>query len=221
VRARNTRAVDDIETQARLLNAAARLFAARGFRDVTVREICAAARANVAAVNYHFGDKLGLYREVVGKAIATMQATTEAARRSGEGRSPEDKLRAYVRVFLQRVCASRQDSWIHQIMAHEMADPTPALDLVFEEVIRPRLAYVGQIVSEIIKRRVDDRTVLRCVLSIQAQCHAAMKNPIAARLLPDLFDSNGVEPLAMHIAEFSLAGVRGVAGRPTALVRRR
>ena len=218
---RNLHSANDIETQARLLNAAARLFAARGFEDVTVREICASARANVAAVNYHFGDKLGLYREVVGKAIATMQATTEAARRAGEGRSPEDKLRAYVRVFLERVSAGRQDSWIHQIMAHEMADPTPALDLVFEEVIRPRLAYVGQIVSEMINRRVDDATVLRCVLSIQAQCHAALRNPIAARLLPDLFDSTTIEPLATHIAEFSLAGVRGVAGSPTAVPKRR
>ena len=51
----------DQETRQRLLEAAARLFAARGFTHVTVREICNAANANVAAVNYHFGDKLGLY----------------------------------------------------------------------------------------------------------------------------------------------------------------
>ncbi len=56
---------DDHETRQRLLTAAERLFADRGFKKVTVREICLAARANVAAVNYHFGDKLGLYREVL------------------------------------------------------------------------------------------------------------------------------------------------------------
>ena len=53
----------DPRTRARLLKAAEQLFAERGFRKVTVREICHAAKANVAAVNYHFGDKLGLYRE--------------------------------------------------------------------------------------------------------------------------------------------------------------
>ena len=55
----------DAATRARLLAAAERLFADRGFKKVTVREICRAARANVAAINYHFGDKLGLYREVL------------------------------------------------------------------------------------------------------------------------------------------------------------
>ena len=46
----------DRETRERLLKAAEALFAERGFKRVTVREICLAARANVAAVNYHFGD---------------------------------------------------------------------------------------------------------------------------------------------------------------------
>src|SRR5207247_5047290 len=70
----------DPETRERLLRAAERLFADRGFKDVTVRDICRAARANVAAVNYHFGDKLGLYREVMQTAIDGMRGTNDAAR---------------------------------------------------------------------------------------------------------------------------------------------
>jgi len=61
---------DVAETRARLLDAARRLFAERGFEDVTVREICREAGANLALVNYYFGDKLGLYLEVVNQAIA-------------------------------------------------------------------------------------------------------------------------------------------------------
>ena len=73
---------NDRETRDRLLKASEQLFAARGFRDVTVRDICRAARANVAAVNYHFGDKLGLYREVLQVAIDAMRETNEAGRRA-------------------------------------------------------------------------------------------------------------------------------------------
>ena len=73
----------DRETRERLLKAAAQLFADRGFKKVTVRDICRAARANVAAVNYHFGDKSGLYREVLQLAIETMRATNDAARAAG------------------------------------------------------------------------------------------------------------------------------------------
>jgi AcrR family transcriptional regulator len=205
----------DVQTHDRLLNAAARLFAARGFRHVTVRQICGAARANVAAVNYHFGDKAGLYRQVLNKAIETMQATTEAARRAGDGRSGEERLGAYVRVFLQRVVGGGHDSWIHQLMARELADPTPALDLVTERVIRPRLAYLADTVSEMLKLEPDDGRVLRCVLSIQAQCHAGMPNPIAERLFPGLpAGPREVTELAAHIARFSLAGIKvyGVHG---------
>src|SRR2546422_11553250 len=96
----------DRETRERLLKAAARLFADRGSRKVTVREICRAAHANVAAVNYHFGDKLGLYREVLQLAIDAMRATNDAAREAGAGRRAEDRLRRYIVIFVHRRLAS-------------------------------------------------------------------------------------------------------------------
>jgi AcrR family transcriptional regulator len=203
----------DRETRGRLLKAATHLFAARGFKKVTVREICREADANVAAVNYHFGDKLGLYREVLATAIGIMTATTEAARRAGEGRPPEEQLRSYVRVFLQRVIGGGHDSWIHQLMSQEIADPTPALDLVADQVIRPRLAYVGEIVAPMLGLPADSERVRMCVLSIQTLCHAAIKNPIARRLVPDLYGSGDrIDRLAEHIAEFSIGGIRALRG---------
>jgi len=53
----------DQDTRERLLGEAARLFAARGFARVTVRDICRAANANVAAINYHFHGKRGGRRQ--------------------------------------------------------------------------------------------------------------------------------------------------------------
>jgi AcrR family transcriptional regulator len=57
------------ETRQRLLEAAGAVFAERGFRATTVREICHRARANLAAVNYHFGDKERLYGAVLQYAL--------------------------------------------------------------------------------------------------------------------------------------------------------
>ncbi len=52
-------------TREKLVEAAAQVFAEVGFEAATVREICSRAGTNGAAVNYHFGDKLGLYTEVL------------------------------------------------------------------------------------------------------------------------------------------------------------
>ena len=56
-------AVDN--TRTRLLKAAAEVFAEHGYENATIRQICTRADANVALVNYHFGDKLELYTEVL------------------------------------------------------------------------------------------------------------------------------------------------------------
>ena len=52
-------------TRERILKAAERLFADRGYEETSIRAIVAKARVNQAAINYHFGGKDGLYREVL------------------------------------------------------------------------------------------------------------------------------------------------------------
>jgi len=201
----------DRKTRLRLLSAAARLFAERGFAKVTVRDICKRAHANVAAVNYHFHGKLGLYHEVLQLAIRTMQETTTAAYETGKGKPPEQQLAAYVRVFLQRVVGERHhDGWIHQLMMRELSDPTPALEMVLDQVIRPRMAYLCHIISKLLDAPVDAEPVARCAMSVHAQC-VALINPFAGKLshaferTPEALDA-----MAEHIVRFSVAGVREV-----------
>lgn len=66
--------VDLDDPKERLVFHAACLFAEHGFDAVTTREICAAAGTNPGAIHYHFGDKDGLYREVLRRPIQQMSA---------------------------------------------------------------------------------------------------------------------------------------------------
>ena len=50
------------DTRTKILRAAARLFAQKGFSGTSVRDIVSAAGENVAAINYHFGSKQKLYQ---------------------------------------------------------------------------------------------------------------------------------------------------------------
>jgi AcrR family transcriptional regulator len=217
----------DRVTRERVVSVAARLFASRGFKKVTVREICRTAGVNVAAVNYHFGNKLGLYRGILEKAVEAMRETNEAARLAGEGRPPDQKLRAFVRVYVHRTVASRQHSWIQSLMSREIADRTAAIDLVVERVLRPRAAYLAGIVAEILHCASDDERVVRAVTCVQSQCLAFVPNPVSSRLHPDLGGTpDAVDALAEHLTAFSLAGIRALrtgraaARRPRARRRR-
>jgi len=203
----------DLETRERLLRTAARMFADRGFKRVTVRDICRSARANVAAVNYHFGNKLGLYREVLQVAIDALRSTTDAAREAGKGREADEKLRRFVQVHLRKLLAIGRDDWIHRIINREIADPTPALDALVDQGMRPRIEYLSGVVAELVGCPPDDPRVMRCVVSIQSQSVAYLPNPLAARLgLKSNLTPPEIDEVAQHIVEFSLAGIRAIAG---------
>src|ERR1035437_4486716 len=124
-------------TRDKLLDVAGRIFADRGYRASTIREICIAAHANVAAVNYHFGDKLGLYTMVVQQS---MQAGEIEGIRSALDQlgPPEDILRAVIRARLQSICRRDRPDWHFQILAHELAHPTPALHQIGRASCRER-----------------------------------------------------------------------------------
>lgn len=202
---------EDLETRARLLNAASRLFAERGYARVTVRDICKKARANVAAVNYHFGGKDGLYRAVMRHAMDTMQATTEVARAAGRDLPAAERIRAYVSVFADRLLGVHHEMWIHQLMLREMSDPTPALAMVADEVLKPRMMYLCRAIAELLECAPEDPRVVRCALSITSQFNSMLWTQAVAKLLNAHGEVPGsVDQIAEHIARFSLGGMKAV-----------
>ncbi len=84
------------QTRSAILAAAERLYADRGFGDVTLRDIVAAANVNLAAVNYHFGSKDELIAELfVTRSLATNRERLNelrSAEESGGGRAPIDQI---------------------------------------------------------------------------------------------------------------------------------
>lgn len=201
----------EAETRSRLLNAAERMFAERGFKDVTVRRICRDARANVAAVNYHFGDKLGLYRAVLQAACDRMRETTDTARAAGIGHSAEDRLRIYISIFINRLLADRRGT-VHRLVTREMMDPTPALDTIIEQGVRPRMEYLSDVIADLIGCDSTDPRVGRSVASVWTQSAAYVANPIAERLGGPIAPTpTDVDAIARHITDFSIAGIRAIA----------
>jgi TetR/AcrR family transcriptional regulator, regulator of cefoperazone and chloramphenicol sensitivity len=211
---------EDAGTRERLIEAAGQLFADAGFSDVTVRQICQAAGANVAAVNYHFGDKLGLYREVLEHVIRRMQEATRRAR-PAEGGSAEARLRSYVRSFVSHVLAEGRESWLRRLIHREVSNPTPALDAIVERAIKPRLRELAGLVADFSGLPPDDPCVWRSVACIHALCVMALPHPVRDRIHSHVMPKpGGIDEIADHVSDFSIAGVRaatvGAAGGPKA-----
>jgi AcrR family transcriptional regulator len=98
---------DEDGTRERILRTAERLFAERGFNGVSVRELAAAAQANIASIGYHFDSKEGLLSEVYRRHCEPMIAERlrgleAAARLRGRARVAAI-IEAFIRPALQQV----------------------------------------------------------------------------------------------------------------------
>lgn len=199
-------------TREKLIEAAGRVFAEVGFHDATVREICARAGTNVAAVNYYFGEKLGLYTEVLRSSLAQHRPALNHG--IGPPLDPRASLGAVICEWLESFSDGSRPAWYARIMAHEMAHPTPALDLVAEAMGANYLRFRA-VVGKLIGRCPDEARTRMCAHSVVGQVlHYVHARPMLARLWPglDLNNPEQLRAIAEHIVEFSLAGMDRIAG---------
>ena len=213
------------QTRQALIEAGGAVFAEQGFHDATVRDICARAGANIAAVHYHFGDKEALYREVLayyqGRALEKFPLDLGVQ----PGAPAAARLRAFVRAFLLRLFDPSSDAWHGKLIAREMIDPTRALDDIVVERIRPQAQHIGAIIRELLGGRPEDETVRLHSFSVVSQClfyHHC--RPVVCRLFPaQKFSPDQIERLAEHITTFSLAAIqaaRRTSRSPRAVARK-
>jgi TetR/AcrR family transcriptional regulator, regulator of cefoperazone and chloramphenicol sensitivity len=200
------------DTRARLLEAAAEVFTEHGFRNATVQEICRRGNANIAAVNYHFGDKETLYAEVLreGHRRAQEKFGPEPDLDSGPA---EERLARFVRSFLRRIFDPDPPARHGRLLAREMVEPTGVLARLMRQDIGPRHARLEAIVRELLGRRASAERVRLAALSVVSQClFFQHSRPMLELLHPrQRYDHTQIERLAEHITEFSLAALRGLA----------
>jgi AcrR family transcriptional regulator len=196
------------DTRTRLLEAAGEVFAEKGFQAATVREICNRAGANLAAVNYYFGDKQRLYVEVVGYAHRGLSA--QPVPHFPPGTPPTEKLRRFIE---QSVVNLEQDEqcpqWGRRLMMREMAEPTEACVAVVDAFVRPKAEALHRILAELLPPETPEARRHLIAFSIVGQClFHRLHRPVMALLVGEdvyrRFDTAGV---ADHISRFTLAAL--------------
>jgi TetR/AcrR family transcriptional regulator, regulator of cefoperazone and chloramphenicol sensitivity len=198
-------------TRQRLLDAAGEVFAEQGFRAATVREICRRAEANVAAVNYHFGDKERLYGEVLNYAHQAAMVHVPSA--PAADATAEQRLRGFVHAMVRGFLSEGRPAWQAKLMVREMSEPTGMLEAIVENNIRPRFMLVKSIVQDLLDGRGTDDELRRCAWSIVGQCFFyRFGYPVLKKLHPPLkYEDAEISAIADHIASFSLGAIKQLA----------
>lgn len=204
-------------TRERVLESACKIFAEKGFRDATVAEICDAANANIASVNYHFGDKETLYDEVWRHAFSiTIQAypTNEGVT---EDTSPEDLLYAFANALIHRMFCENEAGHFAKLLYREMASPTLALEKIAEEAVFPQAQVVDRILKKAFGDTIDEQAFMLCKQSIIGQCaFYNFSRPLRSRIMgKEIQTDQELNRIARHIAQFSMGGLQEVIRNPS------
>jgi TetR/AcrR family transcriptional regulator, regulator of cefoperazone and chloramphenicol sensitivity len=194
------------DARARLLASAGPVFARHGFDRATVREICGAAGVNIASVGYYFGDKFGLYREVL-RAIRTRCNDSHPVPETAF-LTPRDELFELVHHLLSGMLAGDDSGWESQLMTREMNHPTEVFSELVEESFRPLFKRLVAVIATLSPPATPLHVLEQLALSAVGQCvyyrvgAGVVRHLIAADRLAVNFD---VESLARHIAGVTVA----------------
>ena len=202
-------------TRERLLESACEVFAKKGYRDATVADICERAGANVAAINYYFGDKKSLYVEAWRLSFNRSLEAYPPDNGIPSDACAEERLRGRILAVMRRLADPKNNEF--EIIWREQMNPTGLLSEVMRKSIEPLREELGHIIRELLGESTSERQVLLCERSIMAQCFDVMIRArrrgvfMAAGIKTgQLPEEPGIETVAEHITRFSLAGIREI-----------
>ena len=196
-------------TRDRLLAAAGPIFAQSGFDHVTVRELASQAEVNVAAVGYHFGDKLGLYRAV----IESIRSRKDRRFPTPDNAvlDPRKRLTQIVSNLLSRMASSDETGWETQLLLREIQRPTPVFEHIVRVIFRPQFEHLIETLRELSQSELQAHQLEQVALSIVGQCtyHATGSGMISILISPENLETKfNTNSIVVHIVATTLASIQ-------------
>jgi len=198
-------------TRDRIMKAAERLFAERGYDGTSIRAIVARARVNQAAINYHFDGKDGLYREVLRTAFRGLTEDQLAHAAEANAMSREEALAAFVRRQLRPLLARDEASRHIRIFNWESVRPTPVFRKLLSEEAAPFMGFATDLMRRFLPDA-DHRTLTVAAIWLLGQCSIFVRNreQLAGPPVELSLEEPAVDWLAQTISHWTICGL----GRP-------
>jgi AcrR family transcriptional regulator len=195
-------------TRERIMKAAERLFAERGYDATSIRAIVAKARVNQAAINYHFDGKDGLYREVLRAAFRALTEQQLEHADEMKAMSREAALAEFIRRQLRPLLGRDEYSRHMRILNWETVRPTAVFRKLLSEEAAPFMGLAVELVRRF-QPEADQRTLVAAAVWLLGQCSVFLRNreQLADPPLGLVLDENSVEWLAQMVSRWATGGL--------------
>ncbi len=165
------------DTKERLLDAAERLFAERGFKGTSMRAVTRAADTSVSAANYHFGSKEALLQAALVRRLEPLNRRRLEALDALEAAGDEPvSLEALLEAFLRPGFEAQRDAGdgrlpFCSIASRLYADPDEGVSSLKVELFGPVITRFLEALAGALPDRTRDELVLDFQFFIGAMVH--------------------------------------------------
>jgi AcrR family transcriptional regulator len=196
------------DTKQKVLEAACKVFSEVGYHEGTVAKICEEAGANKAAVNYYYGDKENLYREVWTQSLR-LALEAYPLEPPEEGLQPTERLRHFMRSLVLRTFDSGPAGCFTRIMAFEIRDPQGFLNDERAELRQRHDRCFAAIVRELLGdgARMEDLMLCRFMVLVPSLGMGMLRFGCYAKQVPHEMFEFDPEEMAERMFRFALAGI--------------
>jgi AcrR family transcriptional regulator len=205
--------VDDTAT--RILDAAEVLFSENGFTGTSARDITSSAGCNVASINYYFGGKDNLYKEVCKRRLNALRdfrinSINDFMAKDPADISLEGLLLNFSNAFLAPLIEEATGRNVMKLMVREMLYPQLPANMVFDELILPMSTVLQQAMVKVCPG-LDEQQAMWSIFSLVGQLlHTMHIQGMLANDPDEKFSDFDVPSAVDHIVAFTVAGVEAL-----------
>ena len=202
-------------TKDQIFFAAVRVFAKKGYKGATVREICKlAGAANLNSVNYYFGGKEKLYKAILENIFSDYQKRKDQHENAKQKKStPKERLWDFIYTYCDMFYSGGETAAdLAAIFIAEMSRPSSYLDEMAKKYMVPQAEELSGILRDILVSDTPLNIIRDCGMSIiGAIGYYGFTWPLLSRIFSDLPSMQSYyKHLAEHVFRFSMGGLKAV-----------
>lgn len=198
---------DGDATRLQILEVAGKVFAEFGYDAATSKQVCLQAGVNVAAVNYHFNGKDGLYSAVLIEAHQRLMSLEYLAAIAGSQEDARSKLERVIDGMIDNLIDGMDtNGWHLRVYMREVINPSPLFGVLLNNQVAPKLSILRNLLGQVTGLAPDDPILIHCFLATFAPCIVlliANRNTLGL-VMPNILEDKCA--LKEHLRAFVLAG---------------